>query len=162
MNIFNVMKVCVKDNGLSCKYEVFDEKRNEDYIAQFQTKQLIHPDLSTAMQSLAVFVADLMPSLKKMKDRIRIQGFYIVPSGTKRMVFIYAKVAPDFTDDELIDITVHVLVGGNSDDEAYPQEDLLLDAIDRCADEALKFINEGKKFDSEKPIVLDFDKISNR
>jgi len=78
------------------------------------------------------------------------------------MVFIYAKVAPDFTDDELIDITVHVLVGGNSDDEAYPQEDLLLDAIDRCADEALKFINEGKKFDSEKPIVLDFDKISNR
>jgi len=156
MTNYNVTKVNIKDNCLDCKYEVFDEVLDEDYTSQYKSSKPVHPDLHESVQSMGEVVVDLIPPLVRMRKLIDVQGFYIVPSGTARIVNIYARLRPEQSEGESVDITARVKVGC-PEGERYAREDLLLEAIDRCGEEALKYINEGKTFDSERAIVLDLD-----
>lgn len=105
----------------------------------------IHEELGLAMQNLLFHVEQLTHS--KIPG-LYVDGFYRQPSGNSEIINIYAGLRTDTT------CPINLAVRVNTGKDTYEWLERLMEDLSFCEREALLYITEGKRFESDSFINI--------
>ena len=134
------MQISVRDNKLKASMNVYDPVKNDTYQSIYYNETPVHEEFMCTMQGLMFHVEQLIGA--KIPNLV-IEGYYRQPSGDAELLTIYAAIRSERVC--RLNFAVRVHLGA----EDYPWMDRLLDDLGRCEAEAMKYINEGKRFGCE-------------
>ena len=145
------MLISIRDNKLKVKVDQYNPENNDAFQNTYMNDAPIHEELGLAMQNLLFHVEQLTHS--KIPG-LYVDGFYRQPSGNSEIINIYAGLRTDTTCP--INLAVRVNTGKdtyewrvNTGKDTYEWLERLMDDLSFCEREALLYITEGKRFESD-------------
>ena len=142
------MLISIRDNKLKVKVDQYNPENNDAFQNTYMNDAPIHEELGLAMQNLLFHVEQLTHS--KIPG-LYVDGFYRQPSGNSEIINIYAGLRTDTTCPiNLANLAVRV----NTGKDTYEWLERLLDDLSFCEREALLYITEGKRFESDSFINI--------
>ena len=128
------MLISIRDNKLKVKVDQYNPENNDAFQNTYMNDAPIHEELGLAMQNLLFHVEQLTHS--KIPG-LYVDGFYRQPSGNSEIINIYAGLRTDTTCPI-----------------KYEWLERLMDDLSFCEREALLYITEGKRFESDSFINI--------
>ena len=135
------MLISIRDNKLKVKVDQYNPENNDAFQNTYMNDAPIHEELlGLAMQNLLFHVEQLTHS--KIPG-LYVDGFYRQPSGNSEIINIYAGLRTDTT------CPINLAVRVNTGKDTYEWLERLMDDLSFCEREALLYITEGKRFESD-------------
>ena len=134
------MLISIRDNKLKIKVDQYNPENNDAFQNTYMNDAPIHEELGLAMQNLLFHVEQLTHS--KIPG-LYVDGFYRQPSGNSEIINIYAGLRTDTT------CPINLAVRVNTGKDTYEWLERLMDDLSFCEREALLYITEGKRFESD-------------
>ena len=139
------MLISIRDNKLKVKVDQYNPENNDAFQNTYMNDAPIHEELGLAMQNLLFHVEQLTHS--KIPG-LYVDGFYRQPSGNSEIINIYAGLRTDTT------CPINLAVRVNTGKDTYEWLERLMDDLSFCEREALLYITEGKRFESDSFINI--------
>ena len=124
------MLISIRDNKLKVKVDQYNPENNDAFQNTYMNDAPIHEELGLKIPGLYV------------------DGFYRQPSGNSEIINIYAGLRTDTT------CPINLAVRVNTGKDTYEWLERLMDDLSFCEREALLYITEGKRFESDSFINI--------
>lgn len=152
MNIIREFKqISVKDGHLRASYEEHNPSLDDTHLIIYENQAGIHPDLSAALQHLAVHVRQIVGL--SAEQPVFINGYYRQNAGNTQLLTIYARFGgPDEEGRRNpSNLSARLYIGRDE----YAATEQLLTVLSGCEREAVAYIMDGKTFANDVPLTVD-------
>ena len=130
------MLISIRDNKLKVKVDQYNPENNDAFQNTYMNDAPIHEELHVEQ-----LTHSKIPGLY-------VDGFYRQPSGNSEIINIYAGLRTDTT------CPINLAVRVNTGKDTYEWLERLMDDLSFCEREALLYITEGKRFESDSFINI--------